>query len=129
MTMTRPHLFIVEDEKQIRAQFLLFLEDYDEFRVTAAESGENALEMLRREPADVCIVDLRLPGMNGAAFIRSALRAGLCRRCLVHTGTADRELLDELRSVGVTDRDVFLKPTKMKRILARIREMLPGEID
>ncbi|SMP76775.1 Response regulator receiver domain-containing protein [Desulfonatronum zhilinae] len=129
MSRTRPHLCIVEDEERIRAQFLLFLEDYDEFRVTAAESGEKALEMLRRDPADVCIVDIRLPGMNGAAFIRSALKADLCRRCLVHTGTVDRELLDELKSVGVSDRDVFLKPTKMNRILARIRELLPGEID
>ncbi|WP_031388750.1 response regulator [Desulfonatronum thiodismutans] len=129
MNRTLPRLCIVEDEERIRAQLLLFLDDYDEFRVTAVESGEKALEMLRRDPADVCIVDLRLPGMNGATFIRSALKTGLCRRCLVHTGTADRVLLDELRSVGVSDRDVFLKPTKMNRILARIRDLLSGEND
>jgi DNA-binding response OmpR family regulator len=119
-----PKVFVVEDEQQIREHMLLFFEDFDEFRVDAAESGESALEMLAGEPAEVCIVDIRLPGMDGESFIHAAASAGSCRRFILHTGSVDLQISEQLHAVGISERDVFFKPCGMDLILARVRELL-----
>ena len=117
-------VFIVEDEQQIREHMLAYFEDFEEFRVDAADCGERALEMLARDPADICIVDIRLPGMDGESFIRAASAAVRCRRFLLHTGSVDLIVSEHLRAAGLSERDVFFKPCGMDLILARARELL-----
>ena len=124
MSKIRNRLFIVEDEEQIRTQLMLFFEDYEEFAIASAGSGEDALKMLKVEPADLCVVDIRLPGMDGIDFIQAARSAGLCRHFLVHTGSADHELHTSLNRLGVDDRDILLKPYDLSRILGRVRAVL-----
>jgi len=120
-----PHILILDDEERIRDLLAQYLDDFDEFVVRGAESGEQALGMLREQPADVAVVDMRLPGMSGAQFIRKARSLGLCRRFLVHTGSVDMVLSDELKELGLVRRDLFFKPAGADDILARIRELLP----
>lgn len=128
MTSLPLRLLIVDDEERIRRLLLEYVEDHDEFQALGADSGEAALESLVHAPADLCVVDMRLPGMNGEAFIRAAAERGLCRRFLLHTGSVDLSLSQTLRGLGLTERDVFLKPADMDRLLGRIREILrPGE--
>ena len=117
-------LLVVDDEEQIRRLILAFLEDFDEFAARGAGSGEEGLAALAQEPADLCVVDLRLPGMDGEAFILEAWERGLCRRFLLHTGSVDLELSAALRAAGLTDQDVFIKPNDLERLVDRIRELL-----
>lgn len=124
MTSSLPRLLIVDDEEQIRRLIMEFLEDYGEFEVRGADSGEQALEALARAPAELCVVDLRLPGMNGEAFILAAHAQGLCAHFFLHTGSVDHVLSPELRSAGLTDQDVFLKPNDLERLVDRIRKRL-----
>ncbi len=70
MNAPLPRVIIVDDESRMRSLLVQYLEDYEEFRLETADSGEAALELLAAEPADLCIVDIRLPGMDGAAFIK-----------------------------------------------------------
>lgn len=121
METSPTRVLILDDEAPIRRQLQSFLEDYDEFAVRVADSAEQALDELGREPADVAVVDMRLPGMSGEAFILAAGRAGLCRRYLLHTGSMDMVLSEELRGLGVTEQDVFLKPADMSLLLERMQ--------
>lgn len=118
------NILILDDEERIRELLAQYLEDFDEFTVRGAPSGEQALDMLRGHPADLAVVDMRLPGMSGAQFIREASARGLCRHFLVHTGSVDMVLSDELRELGLTGRDLFFKPAGADAILGRIRELL-----
>lgn len=129
MNTALPRLLIVDDEERIRRLLLDFLEDHEEFQSRGANSAEEALEELAREPADLCIVDMRLPGMNGEAFILAAGKRGLCRRFLLHTGSVDLALSPALRDLGLTDRDVFFKPSDVERLLRRVREVLASGRD
>ena len=124
MTTPLPRLFLVDDEAQIRRLIAEFLEDYGEFDIRGADSGEEALQLLAAAPADLCVVDLRLPGMDGEAFILAALRQGLCPRFLLHTGSVDHSLAQQLLDAGITDQDVFLKPNDLERLVERIQEIL-----
>lgn len=127
MTATKPVVLLLDDEELIRELMTVYLEDLDEFVLLTASSGEQALDVLSGSPADVAVVDMRLPGMSGEAFILAAAARGLCRKFLIHTGSVDMAISDELRRVGVTEHDLFIKPVGADVILARIREVLSQE--
>ena len=121
--MNTPYrVLLVDDEAQIRSNFVAYCEDYDEFVTLVAASAEEGLNILARDGADLCIVDMRLPGMNGGAFIRAA--AGLCPHFLIHTGSIDTELTAELEDLGMNSKDVLIKPCGMTQMLERIRHHL-----
>ena len=126
MTRRLPMVFIVEDEPMIRDQVVCYLDDFDEFRLASAGTGEEALRRLAVEPADVCVVDLRMPGMSGLEFIRAAQTRGLCRRFVVHTGVVDTALELEMAALGLTERDILLKPVDLETLLARVRALAGG---
>lgn len=127
--MTTPaRIMIIDDEERIRQLLMDYLEDFEGFALRASESAEDALRELEREPADLCVVDMRLPGINGQAFILRARERGLCERFILHTGSMDFALTQELQASGLTENDVFFKPCDMDQMLTRIRIILqlPG---
>jgi two-component system, OmpR family, response regulator len=126
MNRRLPRVFIVEDEPMVRDQVFYYLDDFDEFRLASAESGEEALLQLAEEPADVCIVDLRMPGMNGVDFIRAAKARALCRHFFVHTGVVDKTLELEMSALGLSERDILLKPVDLEKLLAKARAAVPS---
>ncbi len=119
-----PRLMIIDDEEHIRSSLACFLEDFDNYEVRTAHSAESALRDLREEPADLCIVDVRLPAMNGAEFVRVSLEQGLCRHHLLHTGSTDFRDYIDVRTLGMCDADVFQKPCDSMAMLERIRTLL-----
>src|SRR5918992_4051439 len=64
------NLLIVDDEPGMR-QLLSHVFGRADHQVRAAESGAKALEMLRREPADLIISDVKMPDMNGIELLRA----------------------------------------------------------
>jgi DNA-binding response OmpR family regulator len=124
MDPTRAHIMIIDDEERIRDLLVHFLEDFDEFAVSVAPSGERALEVLAARPAEVAVVDMRLPGMSGMEFIQAAAAGGLCRRFVLHTGSNELALTESLGRLGMTEEDIFYKPAGADLILERIRELL-----
>jgi len=122
--MSLPHILLLDDEERIRDLLTQYLEDFEEFTIRSAHSGEQALELLAGEPADLAVVDMRLPGMSGTQFIREATARGTCRHFLVHTGSVDMVISAELKELGLTRQDMFFKPAGADAILARIRERL-----
>jgi DNA-binding response OmpR family regulator len=61
----RPVL-VVEDDEGVRA-FLTAVLQSQGYRVIAAGSGEEALQLLGAEPAQLAVLDVTLPGMDGFA--------------------------------------------------------------
>jgi two-component system response regulator PilR (NtrC family) len=64
------NILIVDDEQGMR-QLLSLIFGRADHQVRAAESGAKALEMLRREPADLIISDVKMPDMNGIELLRA----------------------------------------------------------
>lgn len=108
--MTSPIcVLVVDDEPAIRNSLVEFLEDC-QFDVYAADSAENALDLIARIPIDVAIVDIRLPKLDGDSFIAQASVLRTQMRYLIHTGSVEYKLSDELKSLGVSPEHVFHKP-------------------
>lgn len=124
MNLPRNTLLVVDDENPVRLSLAAYLED-EGFAVRMAESAEQALEMTVSTPPDLAVVDLRLPGMDGAALIQEMDRLHRGIKFIIHTGSTKFSLSDELKSIGLTDANVFFKPVlDMGEMVGKIEELL-----
>jgi CheY-like chemotaxis protein len=103
------HVLVVEDEPSIRGSLSRLLEDWG-FVVSAAETGEEALELLKATEVDVAVVDIQLPGMDGDDMILKAHEIRPRVRYVIFTGSMDFKLPLSLKNLGVCEEDVLLKP-------------------
>jgi CheY-like chemotaxis protein len=88
---SRPRrILIVEDDDLIRGLVVDVLED-EGYAIRTAAHGEEALAVLREWPADVVLLDLMLPGMNGWRFLDERRREGLSPSARVVVLSASRE--------------------------------------
>lgn len=119
-------VLLVDDEEMILFNLASFLED-EGYTVLTAGSSEEALEILAGREVAVAVVDMRLPGMDGNAFIRAVAGRWPHPRFLVHTGSCNYAPPQDLRALGMDEEDVFLKPLlDMGRLAARIRQLVGG---
>lgn len=127
MTTLPPTILVVDDELPVRTSLEAYLQDRD-FNVLLAESGEDALEVLKREKVNVAIVDIRLPGMDGHDFIRETNKLYPSLKYLVHTGSVHYTIPSFLTEIGIYDHDVFSKPlTDANDIVVAIHRHLQME--
>jgi DNA-binding NtrC family response regulator len=103
-------ILIVDDEAMIRENLKAYLED-EGWRVAAFESIAPALGWLRDGGlCRVCIMDMRLPDMDGNSAIRALHQLYPDMEFLIHTGSSSYSLPDDLRIMGLDDSRVYHKP-------------------
>ena len=116
-------VLVVDDEEAIRTSLAEYLEDMG-FEAEGAGSAEDALKRIKRRAPDVAIVDMRLPGLDGNGLIQRAHRMRPDIRFLVFTGSTDYQLPEELKRLGVGQRDVLHKPlADLELMIAAIRRL------
>ena len=113
----------MDDEENIQQGLSDFFADETGFKVRVSSSGEQGIDILETFSPTICIVDMRLPGMDGNDFI--ILAAQRLNNCLfiVHTGSMDYDLPEELIRIGIKKEHVLKKPvTDMTAFLDLIRK-------
>ena len=117
-------VLVVDDESGVAGSLQAYLED-EGMEVRSAGSAEDALELVRAGAAfDVCIMDMRLPGMDGDAAIRRLHRVRSRMQYIIHTGTAGYDLPEDLRAMGIGSDQLFMKPLlEMAPMVATIRSL------
>lgn len=124
-----PRVLVVDDEPFIVTGLRTFLED-EGMQVESAASGEEAVDIIRNDSGiDVCIMDMRLPGMNGDTTIRTLHEICPDLRFIIHTGTADYSIPDDLRAMGIDECQLFAKPLLDMAPLAQTVTVLAGGRD
>ena len=121
-------VLVVDDEASIRMSLTAFLEDYD-FDVSEAQSAEEALELMEYIPYNVGIIDLRLPGMSGDALILIAQQRCPHMHFIIHTGSSNYSLSEEMKIIGLTENHLFLKPVAdLMIIVETVEKLVNGEV-
>ena len=64
-----PRILVVDDEPGVRAALQEIL--HPKYQVMMAESGSDALQLLSTSPADLVLLDLKMPGMDGIDLLRA----------------------------------------------------------
>jgi DNA-binding response OmpR family regulator len=113
-------ILAVEDDERIRSAMKMALED-EGYSVDEAASGEAALEAFGRRPADVVLIDLMLPGIDGFEVCRSIRRTSDVPIVMV---TARADTHDVVAGLEAGADDYLTKPFAPKELTARIRALL-----
>lgn len=113
-------VLIVEDDQDIVELLSLYLtgSGYD---VVTAGNGEDALEQLRQHPADIALVDIMMPRMNGYDFIK-ALRA--TDNIPVIIISARTQAADKIVGLDAGADGFIAKPFNPLEVTAQIRALL-----
>ena len=115
-----PHILIVDDDAEIGVLVRQFLEPHG-FRVTAASDGNSMRAVLVKDPADLVILDLMLPGDDGLTLCRE-LRA--TTRVPIIFLTALNSEADRVVGLEMGADDYLSKPFSTRELLARVRAVL-----
>jgi DNA-binding response OmpR family regulator len=110
----------VEDDERIRTAVKMALED-EGWTVEETASGEEAIAAFGREPADVVLIDIMLPGMDGFELCRSLRRSSDVPIVMV---TARADTHDVVAGLEAGADDYLTKPFAPKELSARIRALL-----
>jgi DNA-binding NtrC family response regulator len=117
-----PGILIVEDEAKMRRLLELNLGE-DGFTTFSAEDAETGLKLLRENPIDLVLTDLKLPGMNGLEFLQAIKRQNAVLPVVVMTAFGSVETAVEAMKAGASD--YVLKPFS----LTEMRLVIHKELD
>lgn len=113
-------ILTVEDDERIRTAVRLALED-EGWDVEEADTGEDALQAFTRQPSDVVLIDIMLPGIDGFDVCRSIRRVSDVPIVMV---TARADTHDVVAGLEAGADDYLTKPFAPKELSARIRALL-----
>ncbi len=121
VTITPIRILVVDDERAVRdgLRRALQLEGYD---VALACDGEEALASERARPADVIVLDVLMPRIDGLEACRRLRAAGCTTPVLMLTARV--EVLDRVEGLDAGADDYLAKPFALDELLARLRALL-----
>ncbi|MDD5479749.1 two-component system response regulator OmpR [Rhodoferax sp.] len=114
-------ILVVDDDARIRDLLRRYLSQ-EGFEVLQAEDGKALTRVLLREPVDLIVLDLMMPGEDGLSICRR-LR-GANNRTPIIMLTAKGEDIDRIVGLEVGADDYLGKPFNPRELLARIHAVL-----
>ena len=116
---------IVEDNDQLRATLAKMLDRSEGFRcLSHYASAEAALEGLLKDPPEVVLMDINLPGINGVECVQRLKQAAPKINVVMLTVYEDTENIFKALAAGAAG--YLLKRTKSAELLEAIREVHRG---
>ncbi|HJT97239.1 MAG TPA: response regulator [Rhodanobacteraceae bacterium] len=114
------HLLVVDDDPDIVQLIARYLSMHG-FRITSAADGNAMREAIAREPVDLVLLDLGLPGEDGLELTRY-LRQHWRGPIIIVTGRG--ESVDRVVGLELGADDYVTKPFDLRELLARVRSVL-----
>jgi two-component system phosphate regulon response regulator PhoB len=117
------NVLLVEDEKSIVTLIKYNLEK-EGFKVFCAETGEEALKIIKEKTFDVVILDWMLPDVSGIEVCRQIKKDKKLKNIPVLILTAKGEPDDKIKGLEVGADDYVTKPFNNKELLLRIKSLI-----
>jgi two-component system nitrogen regulation response regulator NtrX len=111
-------ILIIDDEPGIRSTLASILED-EQYRVHTAEDGIQGLELIRREPIDLVLLDVLLPRMGGLEVLEKIRSNWPAIEVVVISGHANVDMA--VRAVKLGAFDFLEKPLSLDKVLTVCR--------
>ncbi|HDQ39645.1 MAG TPA: response regulator [Desulfonatronum sp.] len=115
------NVLVVDDEPDYLETLVKRLSKRN-YSVRGASGGLEALELLRQEPADVVLLDIKMPGMDGMQTLQEIKKKSPDTRVIILTGHASVESARDGISLGAFD--YLVKPSTLDEIMIKIQESL-----
>jgi DNA-binding NtrC family response regulator len=118
-TMSDLTALLVDDEEEFLNTLIKRLRKRD-VEAFGARSGEEALALLDERPADVVVLDVKMPGMDGIQVLREIKRRNPLLEVIMLTGHASMEAAIEGMELGAFD--YLMKPINIDDLLYKIQD-------
>jgi two-component system cell cycle response regulator len=113
-------VLLVDDDEDIRIVLEMLLTSYG-FEVTLAEGGRAAIEIAHREPIDVVLLDVMMPGMDGFEVCRELQRSPATASLPVILLTARDDMESRAEGMRGAVSEFLAKPANDEELIARIK--------
>ncbi len=120
-TNSESTILIVDDHKETQESLIKILQK-EGYTVLAAESGEIALDIIRKRPVQVVVTDLRMPGMSGIDLLRACKAIAPEIEIVLISGYGTIETAVEAMKEGAYD--FVAKPFKKIMLTKTIKKAL-----
>ena len=114
-------ILVVDDERAIRNSLKEILE-YENYKVEIAENGADALSKVQNGKFDLIFSDIKMPEMDGIAFLEAVLKERGDVPVIMMSGHA--EIDTAVKSIKLGAYDFISKPLDVNRILVTVRNAL-----
>lgn len=119
-------VLIADDHEMVLEMFAMYLTASAGMKITTARNLDEADELIiDKGPFDVVLLDLNMPGMNGIAGLRRAIRHNGGKPVAIITGNPTPRMLDEIIQAGAAG--IVIKTTAARSLANAIRFMHSGE--
>jgi two-component system, response regulator PdtaR len=98
--MAKMRVLIADDDPIIRLDLKQMLENLDYEVVAEAGDGQQALDLAREVQPDICILDVKMPVMDGIEAVTHITEENVAPTILL-TAYSDKELVDRAKGAGV----------------------------
>jgi two-component system response regulator AtoC len=118
------NILIVDDEKNIRDLMGRYLQ-LEHIDSDSAENGLSAQRMLRESLYDACLVDLKMPGMDGLSLIEWIRKEGF--RMPIIMMSAHGEIRDAVTALKKGAQDYIVKPFDPEEMTIRLLKLIENQ--
>jgi two-component system KDP operon response regulator KdpE len=118
--MTSANILVVDDEPQIRRTLRTTL-SFHGYVIIEAATGEEALDLIRKQKPDLVLLDVNLPGISGIETCREIRRTTDAPIIMLTVRSAER---DKVVALDAGADDYVTKPFSIEELLARVRASL-----
>lgn len=120
MSEAASRILVVDDEDTI-TDFVGFALEKEGYDADIVKSGEEAVELMAKNPYDLFILDIMLPGMDGYELCRRVRTSSDCP--ILFLSARDTEL-DKVVGLEIGGDDYLVKPFGVRELIARVRALL-----
>jgi two-component system response regulator RegX3 len=116
----KARVLIVEDVREMAELIAMYLAN-EGLETVSCQTAEEALELCRRSPPDIVVLDINLPGMDGFEFLQTLRRESPVPVLIVSARDSDEDMI---LGLGVGADEFVTKPFSPKVLAARVRALL-----
>ncbi|HUH13447.1 MAG TPA: bifunctional response regulator/alkaline phosphatase family protein [Longimicrobiales bacterium] len=113
----------VDDEVELFKPHLLFLQQRG-YQVDTTTNGDDAMELVRRQPYDLVLLDEQMPGRRGLEVLEMLRREEPHARVVMVTKSEEDRTLTE--AIGRRVDDYLVKPASPRQVLSVVTRLLEG---
>ena len=117
----KPRILVIDDESAIRDSLRMILE-YENYEFSGAASGADGLAQIKRDPPDMVVLDIKMPGTNGLETLAEIRRMDESVPVAMISGHGT--ITDAMQATRLGAFDFIEKPFTSERVLVTVEKGL-----